>query len=188
MPQKQYNKETTTEKKQEDWMNSKWRPMMGWMYMAICLFDFMLAPVLWSVLQAVGHGGVTTQWQPLTLQGAGLFHVAMGAVIGISAYGRTQEKLNGAEAGGLGAGTTYVPPTATTTNVITQGNQAPAPTFTPPSAGGFAPGFRSGSSASPAPQAPAPAVSVVNVTENVTDIQVNSKGKKIVPMGNQPEL
>jgi hypothetical protein len=28
----------------------------------------------------------------------------------------------------------------------------------------------------------------VNVTENVTDIQVNSKGKKIVPMANQPEI
>ena len=108
---------------EEHWMNSKWRPMMGWMYMAICLFDFMIAPILWSLIQAYFHGGIATQWQPLTLQGAGLFHLAMGAVIGISAYGRTQEKLNGAEGGGLGsapapnygsfgpnAGTTYVPP------------------------------------------------------------------------------
>ena len=36
------------------------------------------------------------QWVPITLQGGGLFHVAMGAVLGVSAYGRTQEKLNGA--------------------------------------------------------------------------------------------
>ena len=197
MPQKQYNKETTTEKKQEDWMNSKWRPMMGWMYMAICLFDFMLAPILWSVLQAVGHGGVTTQWQPLTLQGAGLFHVAMGAVIGISAYGRTQEKLNGAEAGGLGAGTTYVPPggiqggmgmNSGFNGASTGGFSSPAPAFgsAPAATGGFGSNFTSGSSASPAPQAPA--VSVVNVTENVTDIQVNAKGKKVVPKFSQPEL
>jgi hypothetical protein len=32
--------------------------------------------------------------EPLTLQGAGLFHMAMGAILGIAAYGRTQEKLN----------------------------------------------------------------------------------------------
>jgi len=29
------------------------------------------------------------------LQGAGLFHVAMGAVLGIAAYGRTKEKIEG---------------------------------------------------------------------------------------------
>jgi len=106
-------------KKNEDWMNSKWRPMMGWSYMITCIFDFVLAPVLWSVLQSVSHGSVQTQWQPLTLQGAGLYHLAMGAVLGIAAYGRTQEKLNGANNGGIslptGAGTTYVPPTTTST-------------------------------------------------------------------------
>lgn len=77
-----------------DWVNKKWRPMMGWMYMAICTFDFMIAPVLWSIVQALGNGGkVELQWNPLTLQGAGLFHMAMGAVLGIAAYGRTKEKL-----------------------------------------------------------------------------------------------
>jgi hypothetical protein len=92
---------SASEKKKEDWMNSKWRPMMGWMYMAVCGFDFMVAPILWSILQSISHGSVQTQWQPLTLQGAGLFHVAMGAVLGIAAYGRTQEKLNGANNGGI---------------------------------------------------------------------------------------
>ena len=97
-----------SEKKKEDWMNSKWRPMMGWMYMSVCVFDFVLAPVLWSMLQAVFHGGINVQWQPLTLQGAGLFHIAMGAVLGIAAMGRTQEKLAGANNGG--AGTSYTAP------------------------------------------------------------------------------
>jgi hypothetical protein len=101
-----------SEKKKEDWMNSKWRPMMGWMYMGVCAFDFVIAPILWSLLQAIFKGGVNVQWQPLTLQGAGLFHVAMGAVLGLAAYGRTQEKLAGANNGGLnlGSGTTYTPP------------------------------------------------------------------------------
>jgi hypothetical protein len=79
----------------EDWINKKWRPAMGWTYMGTCIFDFVVAPVLWSVIQALGNGGqVATQWQPLTLQGAGLYHLAMGAVLGIAAYGRTQEKIS----------------------------------------------------------------------------------------------
>jgi len=104
-----------SEKKKEDWMNSKWRPMMGWSYMLTCITDFVIFPVLWSVLQALSKGQVNVQWQPITLQGAGLYHIAMGAVLGIAAYGRTQEKLGGANNGGINlpssGGTTYTPPT-----------------------------------------------------------------------------
>jgi hypothetical protein len=80
----------------EDWMQKRWRPMMGWVYMATCTFDFVIAPILWSLLQAMNAGQVTSQWMPLTLQGAGLYHVAMGAVLGLTAFGRTQEKIAGA--------------------------------------------------------------------------------------------
>lgn len=79
----------------QDWVNKKWRPMMGWVYMGTCTFDFIIAPILWSVLQAMHSGQVHSQWQPLTLQGAGLYHIAMGAVLGIAAYGRTKEKVEG---------------------------------------------------------------------------------------------
>ena len=79
-----------------DWINKKWRPAMGWVYMATCTADFVVFPILWSVLQALSKGNVTSQWQPLTLQGAGLYHIAMGAVLGIAAYGRTKEKIEGA--------------------------------------------------------------------------------------------
>jgi hypothetical protein len=82
-------------KSQEDWMQKKWRPAMGWMYMGICTLDMGIFPILWSILQTVTHQPIT-QWQPLTLQGAGLFHIAMGAVLGIAAFGRTQEKIAGA--------------------------------------------------------------------------------------------
>jgi hypothetical protein len=82
-------------KKDDDWMQNKWRPAMGWMYMIVCMFDMVIFPVLWSVLQATVHGTVSMQWNPLTLQGAGLFHLAMGAVLGIAAFGRTQEKIAG---------------------------------------------------------------------------------------------
>ena len=81
-------------KKDEDWMQKKWRPAMGWMYMLICLLDMAIFPVLWSLLQVFTKQPIT-QWAPLTLQGAGLFHLAMGAVLGIAAWGRTQEKVAG---------------------------------------------------------------------------------------------
>lgn len=80
-----------------EWMQKLWRPAMGWMYMLICFCDMIIFPILWSLLQAVQHQQIT-QWNPLTLQGAGLFHIAMGAVLGIAAFGRTQEKLAGTAA------------------------------------------------------------------------------------------
>jgi len=91
----------------EHWINGKWRPVMGWMYMCVCIFDFVIAPILWSIVQAVFHGAVNVQWQPLTLQGAGLFHIAMGAVLGVAAYGRTQEKIQG-----VNTASTATPPPA----------------------------------------------------------------------------
>ena len=86
--------EPTEIKKDEDWMQKKWRPAMGWMYMMICTLDMAVFPILWSILQA-SMGQPISQWNPLTLQGAGLFHIAMGAVLGIAAFGRTQEKIAG---------------------------------------------------------------------------------------------
>ena len=113
---KEYGKLSESEKKKEDWMNAKWRPMMGWIYMLTCVTDFILFPVLWSILQAAMHQPVTA-WQPITLQGAGLFHLSMGAIIGVAAFGRTQEKLAGANNGGMqpvgqSVTTTYGSPSA----------------------------------------------------------------------------
>jgi hypothetical protein len=197
---------SASEKKKEDWMNSKWRPMMGWMYMLICTMDMVVFPVLWSLLQSLSHGAVNSQWQPLTLQGAGLFHIAMGAVLGIAAHGRTQEKLNGANNGGLGQpglGTTYVPPGAqNTVNVSNQPNlvgggfggntyggfgspQGSAPTFGAPAAGGFG---NSGGFGSPAPGGfggnsgfGAPAGST-----EFGSVGVGFGGKKVPPAAPQP--
>jgi len=82
------------ENKDEDWMQKKWRPAMGWMYMLVCVMDMVIFPVAWALLQTITRTPIT-QWNPLTLQGAGLFHLAMGAVLGIAAFGRTQEKIAG---------------------------------------------------------------------------------------------
>ena len=161
MPERRKNK--------EHWISSTWRPMMGWMYMAVCIFDFMLAPVLWSIIQAIAHGNVQSQWQPLTLQGGGLFHMAMGAVLGLSSYGRTKEKMAGVGAlPDFGPGTTYQPPPPLPPDPTPAPTPAPTPEPTP---------------------APTPAPAVVNITENFTDttIQLSSKGQKIVPQGPHPE-
>jgi hypothetical protein len=178
--------ETTNAKPQEDWMARRWRPAMGWLYMAVCAMDFMIFPVLWSVLQSVSHGQVTNQWQPLTLQGAGLFHLAMGAVLGIAAYGRTQEKLNGANNGGLsqpGLGTTYVPPGQGQVNVSNQpnlvgggfGGNAYGNTTTPTT-------FGSAPTAAPAITWPTVSVAVPNT------VTTGWGGKKAPPEPVFPEL
>ena len=146
MSAKDYDKLSVSEKKKEDWMNSKWRPMMGWTYMLTCIADFVLFPILWSLLQAASKGQVNIQWQPITLQGAGLFHIAMGAVLGIAAYGRTQEKLGGANNGGIAlppnVGTTYTPPPAAGQSTTSMFGTPTATTVTQswgtaPTGGGF---------------------------------------------------
>jgi hypothetical protein len=165
--QKNYHEMSEAEKKKEDWMNSKWRPMMGWMYMAVCAADFILFPVLWSVVQVIGGGEVRTQWQPITLQGAGLFHIAMGAVLGIAAYGRTQEKLGGANNGGAQVGTTYTPPAPIA---------APTPSFSAPKP-------------MPSFSAPAPTTSFGGNTSQFTTTPTTSSTGKPMPMQpDQPEL
>ena len=135
-----------SEQKKEDWMNAKWRPMMGWMYMLVCTCDFVIFPVLWSLVQSYTHGNVSTQWNPVTLQGAGLFHMAMGAVIGVAAFGRTQEKLAGANAGGATPAPAFP--------------AAPAPTPFPaaPAPAPVASPFPAAPAATPFPAAPAPVV------------------------------
>ena len=151
--------EQEQDKKDPNWMQNLWRPMMGWMYMLICMLDMAVFPVLWSLLQATMQMPIT-QWNPLTLQGAGLFHIAMGAVLGISAFGRTQEKLAGTAAnptattqtvtqpgGGFGGSTGGFGNGATTP---TAGFGSGAPAFGAPAAGGFG---SSGGFGSPAPAA-----------------------------------
>jgi len=191
--------EDTSEKKEggTEWMQKLWRPAMGWMYMIICLADMLVFPVLWSLLQAMMHMPIT-QWNPLTLQGAGLFHIAMGAVLGISAFGRTQEKLAGTAAnptstqtistqnmtgnvaGGFGSGSTGGFGNGGAGTSAT-GFAGGAPAFGSPTAGGFGStgGFNS----------PAPAPSGFGGGGfGSTPPATTASGKKIVPDFGQPAI
>ena len=159
-----------SEKKKEDWMNSKWRPAMGWMYMLVCMMDMVIFPILWSLLQTT-TGTAITQWNPLTLQGAGLFHIAMGAVLGIAAFGRTQEKLGGANNGGA-----QTPAT---------GFSSGASTFSAPSTGFSASSGSFGSPAASTSFAPAPSWGTTPVAASVN---MSSTGKPMPAQPPQPEL
>lgn len=75
------------------WIDKKWRPMMGWAYMAICICDFIIFPVLWSVFQAHYNGTISDQYDPITIQGGGLLHVAFGAILGVTSWSRGKEKI-----------------------------------------------------------------------------------------------
>jgi len=147
-------KEAKVEKKKsdDDWMTKKWRPMMAIMYMFCCLADFFIFPIMFTVVQfweTQAANDAFRQWIPITLQGGGLFHVAMGAVLGVSAYGRTQEKLNGAS----NANTGLQPVSQSVTTTFGQsspGFNQPGTSYTPaPSwgttpvspAGGYQPGY-----------------------------------------------
>lgn len=146
-------------KEKEDWMQKKWRPAMAMMYMVVCIFDFILFPIMFTVVQFWEVESVNDafrQWQPLTLIGAGLFHMAMGAVLGISAWSRGQEKI---------AGVAATP-------------QAPAapPALPAPSM-----------SMSPAPQSYTPAMMPSSAPAPYVAPQSDYKGRKLVPDAEFPE-
>ena len=85
----------------EDWMQKKWRPMMGWQYMFVCVCDFVVFPIMFTIVQfweVQAANDAFRQWVPLTLSNGGLYHLAMGAVLGISAWSRGQEKMSGVNA------------------------------------------------------------------------------------------
>jgi hypothetical protein len=169
--------QSASEQKKEDWMNSKWRPMMGWMYMLICTMDMVVFPILWSLLQAMVHGSVNSQWQPLTLQGAGLFHIAMGGVLGLAAYGRTQEKLAGANNGGAttpatGSSSGFTTPSAPASGGF--GTSSSSFGSTPaPAAGAFG---GSGFGSTPAPVS-TPAFTAPTSGPTTVEVQIGFGGK-----------
>jgi hypothetical protein len=166
-----------------EWMQKLWRPAMGWMYMIICLADMIVFPVLWSLLQAVTHTAIT-QWNPLTLQGAGLFHIAMGAVLGISAFGRTQEKLAGTAANPTAPTSSPAPSFGGTPSGFNSSSSG-TPAFGVPASGGFGAssgGF--GATTSPAPAASGFGGGGFGSTPPAT----TASGKKIVPDFGQPAI
>jgi hypothetical protein len=138
--------DTENKENQEDWLQKRWRPLMAGMYLVVCTCDFVIFPVLWGILQILGHGRVETQWSPITLNGAGLFHMSMGAILGIAAWGRTQEKMAGVAANPTPSFGSPTPSAVNTPAPVVSAPVAPtAPSFSAPapSFGTPAPSFGS---------------------------------------------
>ena len=85
--------EPSEPKAEEHWMKSMWRPAMGWLYMVICFMDFVAFPAISMFMPILVKGMTYIAWQSLTLSNGGLIHMAFGAILGVAAYGRTQEKV-----------------------------------------------------------------------------------------------
>jgi hypothetical protein len=83
------NKETS--------FNTKWRPAMGWLYMVICLMDFVLFPLISIFIPVfLKINGVTVNyipWQSITLSNGGLVHIAFGAILGVATWQQIKQKL-----------------------------------------------------------------------------------------------
>ena len=65
---------------------------MAWQYAAVCLFDFLIAPIL-TMLLFKTMGGDYVQWDPITLKESGFYHLSMAAIVGVAAWTRGQEKV-----------------------------------------------------------------------------------------------
>jgi hypothetical protein len=81
----------------ETWFTSRWRPAMAWLWAAVIAFDFIIAPILSMLLPKFIPGVTYIPWKPISGDGGGMIHMALGAVVGITAYGRTQEKIRNVE-------------------------------------------------------------------------------------------
>ena len=77
----------------EPWLTKYWRPMMAWQYFVVCICDFIIFPSF-AMYYASKYGiAENFKWDPITLTAGGFYHIAMGVIVGISAYTRGQENL-----------------------------------------------------------------------------------------------
>lgn len=81
-------------KEEEHWLKAYWRPSMGWLYMAICAFDFIIFPAATLMISAINRTPYA-QWKSMSLDNGGMIHLAFGAILGVAAWSRGQEKIAG---------------------------------------------------------------------------------------------
>jgi len=87
--------ELLRKKETEGWFKSKWRPALGWLFCIIIAFDFLVAPIFWTLVQVYYVGEITQQWSSMTLSEGGLFYLSMGAILAVTAWSRGREKIAG---------------------------------------------------------------------------------------------
>lgn len=66
---------------------------MAWQYFVVCICDFIIFPSF-AMYYASKYGVAENfKWDPITLTAGGFYHIAMGIIVGITAYSRGQENL-----------------------------------------------------------------------------------------------
>ena len=111
---------TTDKPNNSKWFQEWWLPLLSFMYIAICVCDFIVFPVLTSMhnakiedkivaeiqtnqtaqaafIDAYEKATTLKEWQPLTLMGGGLFHLAMGSILTGGAVTRGLQKKSDIE-------------------------------------------------------------------------------------------
>lgn len=98
----------------ETWMAKNWRPLAAIVYLLICITDFLAMPVFYEYtnnkytpdnivelsLKFQGPSQIESlkilhnerSWQPITLSQNAMFHIAFGAILGVAAWSRGQDK------------------------------------------------------------------------------------------------
>ena len=76
----------------DDWLQSHWRPLAACVYLAICCFDFIVGPIMFTIFAGYTSTGLL-MWEPLTVQGGGLFHLSFLAILGVASWTRGMEKV-----------------------------------------------------------------------------------------------
>ena len=94
----------------EPWFVKYWRAAAAWIYLSICVFDFVVMPLYVTQhnlstdqimviaeklrpedrLTAIIQLEKKNAWIPLTLAESGMFHIAFGAILGVAAWSRGQ--------------------------------------------------------------------------------------------------
>ena len=68
---------------------------MGLTYMIVNIADFVLFPIMFTIVQfweTQAANDAFRQWVPLTLTNGGIIHIAFAAILGISAFNKTEDK------------------------------------------------------------------------------------------------
>lgn len=117
----------------EGFMKSHWREFMAWSYGIVCLWDFMLAPIFFAWFSHHTNTPYVV-WVPTTTSGGGLYHVAMGAIIGVSSYGKTQENVTNTNAFTASVAAMATPSSAadTSSDDSSTNDSTPAPVVSAP--------------------------------------------------------
>lgn len=101
--------------KEQTWKQA-WRPAAAYIYLLICIMDFIVFPGYYSLANNRTTNSATVEeslkfkdstaqiealkilrreqtWTPLTTSGAGMIHLAFGSILGVAAWTRGKEKI-----------------------------------------------------------------------------------------------